>query len=52
MDDQSFEERPGPVVPLLRSVRDDNLEEAHRAIEDRAVEAPLIPRLVCSEALL
>lgn len=27
-------------------------EEAHRAIEDRAEEAPLIPRIVCSEALL
>ncbi|NIN64772.1 MAG: hypothetical protein GTO63_08735 [Anaerolineae bacterium] len=40
------------VTQLLRIVRDYNLEEAHRAIEDRAEEAPLIPRIVCSEALL
>ena len=40
------------VAQLLRIVRDYNLEEAHRAIEDRAEEAPLIPRIVCSEALL
>ena len=40
------------VVQLLRIVRDYNLEEAHRAMEDRAKEAPLIPRIICSEALL
>jgi hypothetical protein len=40
------------VAQLLRIVRDYNLEEAHRAIEDRAEEAPFIPRIVCSEALL
>ncbi len=40
------------VTQLLRIVRDYNLEEAHRAMEDRAEEAPLIPRIVCSEALL
>jgi hypothetical protein len=40
------------VAQLLRIVRDYNLEEAHRATEDRAEEAPLIPRIVCSEALL
>lgn len=40
------------IAQLLRIVRDYNLEEAHRAIEDRAEEAPLIPRIVCSEALL
>jgi hypothetical protein len=40
------------IGKLLRIVRDYNLEEAHRAIEDRAEEAPLIPRIVCSEALL
>ena len=40
------------VAQLLRIVRDYNLEEAHRAMEDRAEEAPLIPRIVCSEALL
>ena len=40
------------VAQLLRIVRDYNLEEAHRAIADRTDEAPLIPRIVCSEALL
>ena len=40
------------VAQLLRIVRDYNLEEAHRAIADRAEEAVLIPRIVCSEALL
>ena len=40
------------VAQLLRIVRDYNLEEAHCAIEDRAEEAPLIPRILCSEALL
>ena len=40
------------VTQLLRIVRDHNLGEAHRAIEDRAEDAPLIPRIVCSEALL
>jgi hypothetical protein len=40
------------VAPLLRIVHDHNLEEAHRAIKDRAEEAPLIPPIVCSEALL
>jgi len=40
------------IEQLLRIVRDYNLEEAHRAIEDRAEEAPLIPRIICSEALL
>ena len=40
------------VGQLLRIVRDYNLEEAHRAIADRAEEAPLIPRIICSEALL
>jgi len=43
------------VAQLLRIVRDYNLEEAHRAIADAASltqEAPLIPRIICSEALL
>jgi hypothetical protein len=40
------------VAQLLRIVRDYNLEEAHRAMEDRAEEAPLIPRIICSEALI
>jgi hypothetical protein len=40
------------VAQLLRIGRDYNLEEAHCAIVDRAEEAPLIPRIVCSEALL
>jgi len=43
------------VGQLLRIVRDYNLEEAHRAIADAASlteEAPLIPRIICSEALL
>ena len=40
------------VVQLLRFVRDYDLEETHRAISDRAEEAVLIPRIVCSEALL
>jgi len=41
-------------------VRDYSLEEAHHAIPsaslrtsaDRAEEAPLIPRIICSEVLL
>jgi len=40
------------IEQLLRIVRDYNLEEAHRVIADRAEEAPLIPRIVCSETLL
>ncbi|MGA9351814.1 MAG: helicase-related protein [Anaerolineae bacterium] len=40
------------IEQLLRVVRDYNLEEAHHAIADRAEEAPLIPRIICSEALL
>jgi len=40
------------VGQLLRIARDYSLEEAHRAITDRAEEAPLIPRIICSEALL
>jgi hypothetical protein len=40
------------VAQLLRIVHDYNLEEAYRVIEDRAKEAPLIPRIICSEALL
>ena len=40
------------IEQLLRIVRDYNLEEAHHIIADRAEEAPLIPRIVCSEALL
>lgn len=43
---------PALVAQLLRIVRDYNLEEAHRALADQATEAPLIPRIVCSEALL
>ncbi|NIN64753.1 MAG: hypothetical protein GTO63_08640 [Anaerolineae bacterium] len=41
-----------PVAQLLRIVHDYNPEEVHRAIADRAEEAPLIPHIVCSEALL
>jgi hypothetical protein len=40
------------IEQLLRLVRDYNLEEAHRAIADQAEEAPLIPRIICSEALM
>jgi hypothetical protein len=40
------------IEQLLRIVRDYSLEEAHRAIADRTEEAPLIPRIICSEALL
>jgi hypothetical protein len=40
------------IEQLPRIVRDYNLEEAYRAIVDRAEEAPLIPRIVCSDALL
>ena len=40
------------VAQLLRIVRDYDLEEAYRAFSDRAEEAVLIPRIVCSEALL
>jgi len=40
------------VGQLLRIVRDYSLEEAHRAVVDRAEESPLIPRIICSEALL
>lgn len=40
------------VAQLLRIVRDYNLEEAYRALADQAPAAPLIPRIVCSEALL
>jgi hypothetical protein len=40
------------IAQLPCIVRDYSLEEAHRAIEDRAEEAPLIPRIICSEALL
>ena len=40
------------VAQLLRFVRDYNLGEAHRAASDRDDEALLIPRIVCSEALL
>jgi hypothetical protein len=40
------------IDQLLRIVRDYNLEEAHRALADQADEAPLIPRIVCSEALI
>ena len=40
------------VAQLSRIVRDFNLEEAYGAIADRAEEAPLIPRIVCSEALV
>ena len=40
------------VVQLLRLVRDYDLEEAYRVASDRAEEAVLIPRIVCSEALL
>ena len=39
------------VAQLLRIVRDYNLEEAHSTIADQAEEAPLIPRIVCSEVL-
>jgi hypothetical protein len=40
------------VEQLLRVVRDYNLEEAYRAASDQDDEAILIPRVVCSEALL
>ncbi|MBC8262855.1 MAG: hypothetical protein H8E47_01860 [Anaerolineales bacterium] len=43
------------IAQLLRIVRDYSLEEAHRAIADAASlteEAPLIPRIICSEVLL
>ncbi len=40
------------VAQLLRLVRDYDLEEAYRVASDRAEEAVLIPRIVCSEALL
>ena len=40
------------VAQLLRIVRDYNLEEAHRVAADQSEEAVLIPRVVCSEALL
>jgi len=40
------------IEQLLRIVRDYNLEETHRTVVDRAEEAPLIPRIICSEALL
>ena len=40
------------VAQLLRIVRDYNLEEAHSAATDQAEDAVLIPRIVCSEALL
>jgi hypothetical protein len=40
------------VEQLLRIVHDYNLEEAYRAASDRAEEAILIPRIVCSEVLL
>jgi len=40
------------VEQLLRVIRDYNLEEAYRAASDRDDQAVLIPRIVCSEALL
>jgi hypothetical protein len=40
------------VAQLLRIVRDYNLEQAHRAITDQAEVDLLIPRVICSEALL
>lgn len=40
------------VAQLLRIVRDFSLEEAHRAMSDQADEAPLIPRIVCSEVVV
>ncbi|MEA3339750.1 MAG: helicase-related protein, partial [Chloroflexota bacterium] len=40
------------VEQLLRIVRDYDLEQAHRAASDRDDEAVLIPRIVCSEALI
>jgi len=40
------------VAQLLRIVRDYSLEAAHRAASNRAEETVLIPRIVCSEALL
>jgi len=43
---------PAQVAQLLRIVRDYNLEEAYRALADQAADAPLIPRIVCSEALV
>jgi hypothetical protein len=40
------------IAQPLRVVRDYNLEEAYRALADQAEETPLIPRIVCSEALM
>jgi hypothetical protein len=40
------------IEQLLRIVRDYNLEDAHRSASDRDEDAVLIPRIVCSEALL
>jgi len=40
------------VAQLLHIVRDYNLEQAHRAITDQAEVDLLIPRVICSEALL
>jgi hypothetical protein len=40
------------VAQLLRVVRDYDLEAAYRAVADRAEEAPLIPRIICSEVLV
>jgi hypothetical protein len=40
------------VAQLLRIAREFNLEEAHRSMSDQADEGPLIPRIVCSEALI
>jgi hypothetical protein len=40
------------VAQLLRIVRDYNLEDTHRAIADQAAVDPLIPRIICSEALM
>jgi len=40
------------VAQLLRIVRDYNLEEAYRALTDQTEVNPLIPRIICSEALL
>jgi len=39
------------VAQLWRIVRDYSLEEARRAMADRDEEAPLIPRIICSEVL-
>jgi len=40
------------IEQLLRIVRDYNLEDAYRTLSDRDEETVLIPRIVCSEALL